>query len=301
MPDIYNGDVYTNNNSTDRIIFGGTSTGNQFNGNIIVTQTGSSVGTAFGWANGCTITQATRQGHSRWGVAGYNTGYLQIERFTQQGSAPVNLTLTGNYSLPPGPTATIGGNLTSSSPALFFNGCTFNGTVTSTKTGATNDYASGGNIFNSTTIITDSGSGYLALAGGNPDQFNSTATFNNTGSANMYVANNSTGNIFGGLTTFNNTPTANTLIYVSQSSTGTVFNGNIVVTSTSGQGVQFCTGSATATATLSVGYGISIGSGAVFPPAPDQTVYPIGQRFDQSHADRRDHLAGDRAFIKFRR
>jgi len=258
--DIYNGDVYTNNNSTDRIIFGGTSTGTQFNGNIIVTQTGSSIGTAFGWANGCTITQAAGKTISI-GAAGYNTGYLQIERFTQQGSAPVNLTLTGTASLTFGPTSTIGGNLTSSSPALFFNGCTFNGTVNSTKTGATNDYASGGNIFNSTTTITDSGSGYLALAGGNPDQFNSTATFNNTGSANMYVANNSTGNTFSGLTTFNNTPTGNTLIDVSSNSTGTVFNGNIVVSSTNGGGVQFCTGNATATATLSAGYGISIGSG----------------------------------------
>jgi hypothetical protein len=259
-PDIYNGDVHTNNNSTDRIIFGGTSTGNQFNGNIIVTQTGTSVGTAFGWANGCTMTQAAGKTISI-GAAGYNTGYLQIERFTQQGSAPVNLTLTGTASLIFGPTTTINGNLTSGSPALFFNGCTFNGTVNSTKTGATNDYASGGNIFNNTTTITGAGSGFIALANGNPDQFNGVATFNNTGSANMYVANNSTNNVFGGLTTFNNNPTANTLIYVSQGSTGTVFNGNIVVSSSNGQGVQFCTGNTTATASLSAGYGISIGSG----------------------------------------
>ena len=218
-PDIYNGDVYTNNNSTDRIIFANTSTGNQFNGNIIVTQTGSSVGTAFGWAGGCTITQASGKTISV-GAAGYNTGYLQIERFTQQGTTPINLTLTGTASLTFGPTSSIGGNLVSSSPALFFNGCTFNGTVNSTKTGATNDLSSGGNIFNNTTIIADAGSGYLALANSNPDQFISTATFNNTGTANLYVANNSTNNTFGGVTTFNNTPSGNNLIYVSQYSDG---------------------------------------------------------------------------------
>ena len=49
-PDIYNGDVYVNNNSTERVIFANNAGGgNQFNGNIILTQIGSSVGIAFGW------------------------------------------------------------------------------------------------------------------------------------------------------------------------------------------------------------------------------------------------------------
>ena len=109
--------------------------------------------------------------------------------------------------------------------------------------------------------MTNAGSGYLMFGNGNPDQFNTTATFNNTGSSNIYVANNSSANVFGGVTTFNNTPTANTLIYVSPYSAGTTFNGNIVVTSTNGQGIQFCTGNATATATLSPGNTISIGAG----------------------------------------
>jgi hypothetical protein len=258
--DIYNGDVYANNNSTERIIFGNNPIGNQFSGNIILTQIGSSVGIAFGWSATTSETMAAGKTISI-GAAGFSTGYLQIERFTQLGSTPMNLTLTGNASLTFGPTSTIGGNLTTSSPAILFNGCTFNGTVNSTKTGATNDYSSGGNVFNNTTTITGAGSGYVALAGTNPDQFNSVSTFNNTGSANFYVANNSSNNTFGGTTTFNNTPTANTLIYVSQSSTGTIFNGNIVFTSTNGQGVQFCTGNATATATLSAGDTLSIGPG----------------------------------------
>ena len=72
-----------------------------------------------------------------------------------------------------------------------------------------------------------------------PTKFNSQFTFNNTGSSSIYVANNSTNNVFGGLTTFNNTPTANTGIYVSSNSTGTNFAGNIVVSSANGQGVLF--------------------------------------------------------------
>ncbi|HXD79073.1 MAG TPA: hypothetical protein VN616_14750 [Puia sp.] len=260
-PDIYNGDVYVNNNSTDRVIFANNSSGgNQFNGNIILTQTGSSQGIAFGWSGTTSITQAAGKSITI-GAAGFSTGYLQIERFTQLGNSPVTLNLTGTTtSVTFGPSAVINGAVTTSSGAILFNGCTFNGTVNATKVGATNDYSTGGNIFNDTTTITDAGSGYIALGDNTQDQFNSVSTFNNTGSANMYIANSSSNNIFAGTATFNNAPTGNNLIYVSQSSAGTVFNGNIVVTSTNGQGVYFCSGSATATATLSAGDTLEVGS-----------------------------------------
>ncbi len=425
-PDIYNGDVYANNNSTDRIIFGNNPTGNQFNGNIILTQIGSSVGIAFGWSSSTNETMAAGKTISI-GAAGYSVGYLQIERFTQLGSVPVNLPLTGTSSLTFGPTSIFGGNVTSTSGSLYLNGCTFNGTsnltktgttgdfsqggntfngvcsitnsgssylvlgnsnpdtwnsdvtftdngserllpcwatagnqfngninvntagsatgiqfcggnttatatlasggtvqsgatgltagylilkqftqlgnapvnltlnntatylqfgpssaiggpvlssspgllfngctfsdvVTSTKTGASNDASSGNNIFNGVATMTNTGSGYLMFGNGNADQFNTTATFNNTGSNNTYVAYNSAGNTFGGITTFNNGPSTNNGIYVSSYSVGTTFNNNIVVNSTSGSGVQFCTGNTTATATLASGQTLSVGS-----------------------------------------
>jgi Secretion system C-terminal sorting domain len=259
-PDIYNGDVYINNNSTERVIFANNSAGGtQFNGNIIVTQIGSSVGIAFGWGNGTTVTQAAGTTFTI-GAAGFTTGYLQIERFTQLANSAINLnTGSSTTSITFGPSSTINGNVTTNSGQIFFNGCTFNGTVNSTKTGTTNDGSAGGNIFNDTTTITQAGSGYLALGNGATDQFNSISTFNNLGTANMYIANNGANTVFGGNTTFNNSPTGNNLIYVSQYSTGTVFNGNIIVTSTNGQGVQFCTGNSTATATLSSGDTLMIG------------------------------------------
>ena len=258
--DTYNGDVYANNNSTERIIFGNNPAGNQFNGNIILTQIGSSVGIAFGWSGTTSEIQAAGKTISI-GAAGFSTGYLQIERFTQLGSTAMNLPLTGTSSLTFGPTSTIGGNLTSTSGSLFFNGCTFMDSVNSTKTGTTNDFSSGNNIFNGVTTMTDAGPGYLVFGNGNPDQFNNAVTFNNTGSSYLLVAFNSANNVFGGVATFNNTPTANTAICVSQNSAGTVFNGNIVVTSTNGQGVQFCTSNSTATATLAAGNTISVGAG----------------------------------------
>jgi hypothetical protein len=258
-PDIFNGDVYVNNNSTERVIFGNTPTGNQFNGNIILTQVGSSQGIAFGWSSSTDIKQAAGKTISI-GAAGFNTGFLQIERFTQLGNAPMSLPLTGNSSLTFGPNAVIGGDLTSTSGSLNFNGCIFGGIANCTKTGATNDNSSGNNIFNGAATMTNAGSGYLLFGNGNADQFNAAATFNNTGSSNIYVAYNSPNNIFRGVTTFNNTPTANTLIYVSQNSAGTLFGDNIIVSSTNGQGVQFC-GGTSASAQLSTIGSIIIGPG----------------------------------------
>ena len=150
-------------------------------------------------------------------------------------------------------------NITSA--AVTMRNTTFQQNLAVSKTGATNDASSGNNIFNGPVTFTNAGSGYLMLGNGNPDQFNGTSTFNNTGGSNIYVAYNSSNNVFGGLTTFNNTPTGNTGIYVSWYSTGTTFSNNIVVSSTNGQGVQFCGGNGSATATLATGFTVSVAAG----------------------------------------
>lgn len=257
-PDIYNGDLYLNNNSTERIILGSNSTNNQFNGNIIITQTGSSTGIAFGWTAATTMTMAAGKTISI-GAAGFNTGYLQLGRFTQLGNVAMNLPLTGTSSLIFGPSSVIGGDVTSTSASLYFNGCEFSGTVTSTKNGPVNNASGGNNIFNGNVVMTNSGAGYLLFGNGNNDQFNAAATFNNLGSSNIFVAYHSNNNVFGGVTTFNNNPTANTGIFVSYYSAGTQFNEDIVVNSSNGQGVQFCNGNTTASAALAAGKTISIG------------------------------------------
>lgn len=230
----------------------------QFNSNIIVT---SITGQGVQFCNNASGSATLAAGNTvSIGAAGFSSGALVLRQFTQVGATAQNLNLTGTGSLIFGPVSSFGGDMTSTSPSLNFNGCTFSGTVVSTKTGATNDYSSGNNIFNGVTTLTNAGSGYLLLGNGNADQFNTTATFNNTGTSNLYVAHNSTNNIFNGVTTFNNNPAANTIIYVSQNSPNTQFNNNIVVSATSGAGIHFCT-SATGSATLSAGNTISVGGG----------------------------------------
>ncbi|MDR3716859.1 MAG: hypothetical protein P4L51_28960 [Puia sp.] len=262
IADIWNNDVTFTDNGSERLLLAWASPGNQFNGNIYVNTGGGAQGIWFcGGNTTATATQAAGM-TIQAGTAGLNAGYLILKQFIQLGNAPVNLTLgnTASY-LQFGPASAIGGNTISSSPGLLFNGCTFSGTVTSTKTGASNDASTGNNVFNGPAVMTNAGSGYLIFGNGNADQFNAMSTFNNTGSNNIYVAYNSPNNLFGGIATFNNTPTANTQIYVSQNSGNTVFNDNIVVTSTNGQGVQFCTGNTSANATLVAGKTISVGAG----------------------------------------
>jgi hypothetical protein len=261
-PDTWNSDVTFTDNGSDRLLPCWASTGNQFNGNIIVNTSGSAAGIQFCGGNTTATASLAATKTIQAGSTGLNAGYLILRQFTQAGNAPVNLTLANTASyLQFGPASSFGGDIVTTSPGLYFSGCTFGGILSSTKTGASNDNSSGSNIFKGVTTLTNAGSGYLLLGNGNSDQFNNTATFNNTGSANLYVAWNSTGNVFGGLTTFNNTPTANNLIYVSWNSAGTSFNNNVVVSSTNGQGVQFCGGNATATATLAAGNSISVGPG----------------------------------------
>jgi hypothetical protein len=259
-PDIFDGDVTFTNSGSSYINPSQNSTGNLYNGNINVNSIGSSVGINFGAGASSTSTLAATK-TIQVGGSGYTSGYLILQRFTQLGNAAINLPLglAANY-LQFGPSSAIGGNVTSTSPGLLFNGCTFSGTVNSTKTGTTNDQGVGNNTFNGNTTLTNSGSGYLMFGNGNSDQFNAASTFNNTGSNHIYIAyNTGVGTTFGGVATFNNSPTANTGIYVSPYSVGTVFNDNIIVSSTSGLGVQFCSGNTSATATLVASKTISVG------------------------------------------
>lgn len=259
--DIWNSDVTFTNNGTERILPAWASTGNQFNGDIYVNTTGSGQGIRFCSGNS-TATATLAAGKTiKTGTDGLNAGNLQIKQFTQLGNAPVtlNMSSTGTH-IQYGPMTTFGGDVTSTSPGVYFHGCTFNGTTNCTKTGSSSDYSNGGNIFVGTSIMTNAGSNYLVFANGSPDQFLSTVTFNNTGSSNIYVAHNSSGNVFNGIVTLNNMPTANSGMYISQNSPGTQFNNNIIVTSTNGQGIQFCN-SATGSAILSTGNTISVGPG----------------------------------------
>ncbi|MES1159518.1 MAG: hypothetical protein ABUM51_02070, partial [Bacteroidota bacterium] len=208
------------------------SAGTLFNDSIVITSTGGQ-GVQFG--GGATASSTLAAGKMLYiGSGGFSAGTLLLRQFTQTGSTAQNLVLTGTGALTFGPSSTFGGNVTTSSPALALNGCTFNGATDLTKTGATGDWSSGGNVFNGVSSITNSGSSYVVLGNTNPDTWNNDVTFTDNGSERLLPCWASAGNLF---------------------------NGNITVnTSGSAQGVQFCGGNATATATLAATKTIQAGA-----------------------------------------
>ncbi|HEV2483645.1 MAG TPA: T9SS type A sorting domain-containing protein, partial [Puia sp.] len=229
------------------------------NSNIIVTSTAGG-GVQF-CTNNSTATAILTAGNTiSVGPGGFSAGTLLLRQFTQQGSTPQSLTLTGTGNLTFGPLVNLGGNFTTVSPSLYFNGGVYNGSMTATKNGSTNDASVGNNTFNAPFAVTNTGGGYFLMGNGNPDTWQSTASFTNQSpSAHMYTAYGSTGNVFNGDVTFTNQAGNNGLwIYPNSYGYNTQFNGNIFVNNTTGAGIYF--GSSGGTATLSGSGSISAGS-----------------------------------------
>ena len=194
----------TNTHASTSINMGAVGT-TQFNGNIIVSNSGGANGVYFG----NTVTAISTLAATRTisiGGGGFNAGNLSLGAINQVGATNQTLTaLSGTARLIIGPGASFDGNVNFAAPRIELDGATFNGTVTAEKTGATDDYSSGGNTFVSTTTITNSGSGEIFMGNGTSDTFNGVTTFNNTGSYRIRIAHNHNGQT----TLFNNTVTLN--------------------------------------------------------------------------------------------
>ncbi|MDZ7649370.1 MAG: hypothetical protein U5K54_20675 [Cytophagales bacterium] len=82
-----------------------------YSGNIVVVNSGGANGITFNInASGSSTLAATKA--ISIGVGGFSSGALSIPRFTQVGSAPTTLNLTGSSTiLRVGPLTTFGGNI----------------------------------------------------------------------------------------------------------------------------------------------------------------------------------------------
>ncbi|HET9052691.1 MAG TPA: hypothetical protein VFM90_00860, partial [Cyclobacteriaceae bacterium] len=172
----YNGDLTLVNSGTSniRMSYAGTTT---FNGNIFVNST-SGAGIYFGESTG--LSTLASGNTIATGGTGFTTGELRIYRFTQTGNTAQNIVLTGTSILRTGTGTTWNGNFTASSPLVFLDGNTFNGTTNSiTKTGNSTDSSVGGNTFaaGTTTTIVNSGSGIFRLANSTADDFIGSVVF----------------------------------------------------------------------------------------------------------------------------
>ncbi len=229
-PDIFNGNLTVTNTGSNIIYLAHNVAGNQFNGNITFNSTLGSAGVYF--SNNAIATSTLANGASLLvGGLGYSSGELRLRRFTQVGASNQTLLLTGTALLRIGPASTFNGNVDFRSPQFALDGAIYNGTTYLEKTGAANNDSSGGNTFNGSTTIANSGSGFFRFALSTIDTFNGDLTLTNTGSSTIRMADN--------------VP-------------GSVFNGNIVVNSTFGGGIYFSE-SGGGTASLASGRTISVG------------------------------------------
>ena len=227
--DTWNSTAAFISNGSSNISLGYGSSGNTFNGNVTVSSSGSSTGITFD--NNATASTTLASGNTiSVGAGGFSSGTLLLQRFTQAGATAQSLTLTGSGILTFGPSSTFGGNVTSVSPDLYFNGCTFSGTSNCTKNGGVNDIGAGNNIFTGVSTITNSStSGYLMFGNTSKDQWLSDVTFNNTGTNYIFAAYNSANNTFGGNVNCNNSSTGNAAgIYVcSNTNASASISGNL--------------------------------------------------------------------------
>jgi hypothetical protein len=229
--DIFNNSLTVTNTGSSYIYVAHNSPGNQFNGNISVNSSGSSLGVVFG--NGTSSSSTLAATYTVAVGTTFTTGELRLRRFTQVGNTAQNLVLTGTALLRVGPSSEFNGTVNFVARRLALDGCTFNNTTYLEKSGPTNDDSAGNNFFNASTTLVNSGSGWIrtAISSAAPDTFNADLTVLNSGSSQ---------------------------IRLSEAATNSVYNGNIVVNSTSGTGIYFgVNGGGT---TLADGRTISVGA-----------------------------------------
>lgn len=231
IADVFNGSLTLSSSGSSAIQLAQGGNGHQFNENIIVNSTGSSLGIRIGQAGGTSVLAASKT--ITIGLGGFSSGDLTLRAFTQTGSTSQSLTsFSGSSFLQLEGGTVFNGAVTFSAPGINLNGATFNSTAVLTKNGAISSNSTGGNTFNSTVTLSSSGSGEWILGSSNPDIFEGNLTIENAGSE---------------------------LIYLAEGSTANVFNGNIELNSTgSSAGIRL--GQNGGTSTLASGKTISIGS-----------------------------------------
>ena len=115
-----------------------------------------------------------------------------------------------------------------SSDISFTSATTFNNPVSFTKTGSNNFYEAGGNTFNSTFSLTNSGTGEIRLATTSADTYAGNVTFTNTGSGWISPSYGATGNSYQGNITLNSTGSSPGVRFGQNNGTSTLSSGQTI-------------------------------------------------------------------------
>ena len=175
----------TFNSSVELTVTGGadmrmTVTNNDtFNGDITLNSIGGG-GIRFGTGNSVGIGTLSATSNIAIGASGFDAGVLMFDNFQQLSTLPQSLVLTGSSSLYIYSGSLFNAELECSAPRVFLNGAVYNGNVSFTKTGASNDDSSGGNTFNGDLeLSTTSGAAEMRMYTSNSDLYNGNIRANN--------------------------------------------------------------------------------------------------------------------------
>lgn len=219
-------------NNTGLILLAHSASGTQFQGGIQFNSSGTSLGIRLG-QNGGTSTLNSGQTLSIGG-SGFSVGDLRLKNLTQTGSSAQSLTLTGTASLYIESGCTFDADVTFSSPQIYLNGATFGGVTSISKTSSGNNQSLGGNTFNGATTIRGTGSGDFILGVSNPDSFNSTSVFTNTGSGTLFLAHVASGNSFADNIQVNSTGSSKGVRFGQTGGSSTLASGKTISVGVSG-------------------------------------------------------------------
>lgn len=116
-----------------------------------------------------------------------------------------NVNCSGTTTTFSGTTFSTGVSVTVNSTNVYLNGGVFNSALSITKSGAGENISDGGNTYKGSFSLTNTGSGTVTFAAVDPDIFEQSATFSNTGAGLIQLCYNATGNQFQGNLVFNST------------------------------------------------------------------------------------------------
>ncbi len=184
---VFQDDLEINNTSTG-VIYMAESLTDQYNGDVILTNT---AGGQIRFGNSAAVTSTMAAGRTvRIGAGGFPGGTLLFRRFVQLGSEPMDLLLGDAARLLFFPGTEIGGPVQSTSGEVYFFSTTFHSDGHFVKNGPNGDGSDGGNIFHGTAEFVNTNTGYLSLNANNTDVFNGDIILSNTSTGGMYFGNN---------------------------------------------------------------------------------------------------------------
>ena len=196
-PDTYLADVtLISDGNNARINIANASAGNLFSGDIYLNSINGAAGIRIcDNANGNATLQS---GFSlKIGSDGFDSGDLYISRLVQSGSASNDLVMTGSSRIYFQTGNEFGGPVTADASQIALNGSTFQNVSSFTQTGTSTNTCSGGNTFNDTAYLIDSGAGGTwTLANVSADVFNAPLYVSSLNGGRIRLAYNTHGNQF---------------------------------------------------------------------------------------------------------